>query len=83
MSLAPILAVSPAYTSQLTQVPFYATTCLPCPAPAAGLPVGTGQLLRSVSLFSLVNALAEKLRGVFVPYYGLLLDVCMAHLSGE
>lgn len=45
--------------------------------------MGTGQLLRSLSLLSLVNALAEKLRGVFVPYFGLLLDVCVAHLSGE
>ncbi|PRW61623.1 hypothetical protein C2E21_0211 [Chlorella sorokiniana] len=51
------------------------------PAGDSDLPVGTGQLLRSLSLFSLVNALAEKLRGVFVPYYGLLLDVCVAHLS--
>ncbi len=55
----------------------------PAPLPAADLPVGTGQLLRSLSLFSLVNALAEKLRGVFVPYYGLLLDACVAHLSGK
>ena len=52
----------------------------PCPA---DLPAGTAQLLRSVSLFSLVNALAEKLRGVFVPYYGLLLNACVAHLTGE
>ena len=52
----------------------------PCPA---DLPAGTAQLLRSVSLFSLVNALAEKLRGVFVPYYGLLLDACVGHLTGD
>lgn len=63
-----------------------ARSLTPDPAPpslAADLPVGTGQLLRSLSLLSLVNALAEKLRGVFVPYFGLLLDVCVAHLSGE
>ena len=46
------------------------------------MPVGTGQLLRSLALFSLVNALAERLRGVFTPYFSLLLDACVAHLSG-
>jgi hypothetical protein len=55
----------------------------PAPPRPADLPAGTAQLLRSVSLFSLVNALAEKLRGVFVPYYGLLLDACVAHLTGD
>jgi len=48
----------------------------------AELPTSTGQLLRSVALFSVVNALAEQLRSVFVPYFGLLLDACVAHLSG-
>ncbi|KAL4423978.1 hypothetical protein ABPG75_001279 [Micractinium tetrahymenae] len=51
------------------------------PAGDSELPSGTGQLLRGVALFSLVNALAEALRSVFVPYYGLLVDACVAHLS--
>lgn len=58
------------------------SSSVPHPCPPAALPLGTGQLLRSVALFTLVNALAEKLRGVFVPYYALLLDACVAHLSG-
>ncbi len=55
--------------------------CPSHPTPA-DLPTATGQLLRSVALFTLVNALAEALRSVFVPYYGLLVDACVAHLSG-
>ncbi|KAL4421861.1 hypothetical protein ABPG77_001343 [Micractinium sp. CCAP 211/92] len=51
------------------------------PAGDSDLPTATGQLLRSVALFTLVNALAEALRSVFVPYYGLLVDACVAHLS--
>lgn len=39
-------------------------------------------MLRGLGLFALVNALAERLRGVFVPYFRHLLDLCIAYLSG-
>jgi len=55
----------------------------PAPLPAADLPVGTGQLLRSLSLLSLVTALAEEVPGVFVPYDGLRREAGGEHLPGK
>ena len=37
---------------------------------------------RQIVLFKVVSALAEQLRGVFVPYYKHLLDLSVAHLGG-
>jgi len=38
---------------------------------------------RQIVLFKLVNALAEQLRGVFVPYYRHLLDLMLVNLGGS
>lgn len=45
-----------------------------------GADLATAVLSRNVSLFAVINALAEGLRSVFVPYYRTLLDLCVAHL---
>ncbi len=38
---------------------------------------------RQIVLFKLVNALAQQLRGVFVPYYRHLLTLMTSHLAGS
>ncbi|GIL74166.1 hypothetical protein Vretimale_4805 [Volvox reticuliferus] len=46
---------------------------------AKGEPSCTG---RMVAMFGVVNALADRLRSVLVPYYRHILNLCVQHLSG-
>lgn len=49
---------------------------------ATGAPAG-GAVARGVALCTLVNALTERLRSVFVPYFRYLLGPLLDFLSGE
>ncbi len=44
---------------------------------------GGSRAARGVALAAVVNALTERLRSVFVPYFRYLLDPFLAHLAGE
>ncbi len=44
---------------------------------------GQVSFARVYCFFRLVNALSEKLKSIFVPYYGYLLDTCVSYLSGQ
>jgi U3 small nucleolar RNA-associated protein 10 len=46
-------------------------------AVAAGVSLG-----RTVALLAAVGSLSRRLKGVFVPYFKYLLDICLAQLSG-
>ena len=49
-------------------------------SPSDQLP-GPSQQLRLLALFAAVNALAEQLRSVFIPYFKPLMDLCLESLS--
>ncbi|EFJ42549.1 hypothetical protein VOLCADRAFT_107183 [Volvox carteri f. nagariensis] len=58
----------------------WASTVTVSEAPGAG---GEPSYLgRMVAMFGVVNALADRLRSVLVPYYRYLLDLCVQHLGG-
>jgi U3 small nucleolar RNA-associated protein 10 len=51
-------------------------------APAGEGDAAAGALARRVALFSLANALAERLRSVFTPYFKALMDPAVEALEG-
>lgn len=60
-------------------------TCahLYCAHPGTGGTLAAGPILRGLGLFAVANSLVERLRGVFVPYFRHLLDLCINYLTGK